>query len=68
MTALMVLAQIVYDPGCRELEEDSWLWWFKGCWVFATSPEVAAGVMTAGLVAGLMWSAYKAAEIEANRP
>lgn len=32
-----VVAQIIYDPGCRELEEGSWLWWYKGCWIFAQS-------------------------------
>jgi hypothetical protein len=52
-----MFAQTYFSP-CIGVEEGSWLWWIRGCWIAAseiTGPLVV-GVVLAGLVAVMLLS------------
>lgn len=46
---------------CRGIEDGSWEWWLKGCWVFPKDVigEVAVGALIAAAVGLQLWSASR---------
>ncbi len=49
----LLLAQVVYLP-CEGVEEGSWLWWLRGCWIAGF--EI---LMWAALTGGAIFAMYR---------
>ncbi len=64
--AVLVIADlIVKNPHyavCMALEEGSWEWWLRGCFIYDTSPSGAAT-----LVVGVVMAAYVGIQLWARR-
>lgn len=65
MTLALVLAEVVYQP-CKGIEEGSWEWWLKGCWML-TRADVAllVGVTLALMVGAALWSKRQTRQVSA---
>ena len=53
----MIVADVVFLP-CKGIEEGSWMWWLKGCFMYQADTVLAVGlsVALAGVLAVALWS------------
>jgi hypothetical protein len=52
-----MFADVIYIP-CQGVEEGSWTWWLKGCFLYQSETVLTAVVLltVAALVAATVWS------------
>ena len=61
---MIVLFAQVYLPikeWCDQIEDGSWLWWARGCWIFdnETAATLAVGMTVAAVVGVQLWNASR---------